>query len=61
VVPNGDPAIIFERAIALLLEALERRRIGKTAHPRPSRGVHRARDSTAICVFAPCQVPPSAG
>ena len=28
VVPNGDPAVIFEKAIALLLEALERKRIG---------------------------------
>jgi hypothetical protein len=33
-VPNGDPAIVFERAIALLLEQLERIRIAKTARPR---------------------------
>ena len=38
VVPNGDPAVIFEKAIALLLEALERKRIGKAAHPREARG-----------------------
>jgi len=37
-VPNGDPAIIFERALGLLLEELERTRIGKTAHPRATRG-----------------------
>ncbi len=34
IVPSGDPAIIFERAIALLLEQLERTRIGKTAPAR---------------------------
>ena len=33
-VPNGDPAIIFERALELLVDDLERRRIGKAAHPR---------------------------
>lgn len=36
-VPNGDPAIILERALELLVEDLERTRIGKTAHPRASR------------------------
>ena len=36
-VPNGDPAIIFERAIALLVEDLERKRIGKTERPRARR------------------------
>jgi len=38
VVPNGDPAIIFERAIAVLLEQLERTRIGKTIRARAHRG-----------------------
>ena len=37
-VPNGDPATIFERALDLLIEQLERKRIGKTAHPRAGRG-----------------------
>ena len=37
VVPNGDPAIIFERALELLVDDLERRRIGKAAHPRAAR------------------------
>jgi hypothetical protein len=36
-VPNGDPAIIFERALRLLVDDLERRRIGKAAHPRAAR------------------------
>ena len=34
VVPNGDPATIVGRALGLLLEELERSRIGKTAYPR---------------------------
>ena len=36
-VPNGDPAMIFERALGLLVDQLERSRIGKTAHPRAAR------------------------
>ena len=36
-VPNGDPGIIFERALALLIADLERKRIGKTLHPRITR------------------------
>lgn len=36
VVPNGDPAIIFERALTLLLEDLERRRLSKAERPRAS-------------------------
>jgi hypothetical protein len=38
--PNGDPAIVFERALTVLLEQLDRSRTGKTAHPRASRGVN---------------------
>jgi hypothetical protein len=33
-IPHGDPAIIFERALSLLVENLERKRTGKAAHPR---------------------------
>jgi hypothetical protein len=35
-VPNGDPAVIFERAITLLLEDLEKKKIAATERPRPS-------------------------
>jgi 5-methylcytosine-specific restriction endonuclease McrA len=34
-VPNGDPAIIFERAITLLVAELERRKTGTAATDRP--------------------------
>jgi 5-methylcytosine-specific restriction endonuclease McrA len=33
-VPNGDPAVIFERAITLLLEDLEKKKIAATERPR---------------------------
>jgi 5-methylcytosine-specific restriction endonuclease McrA len=35
-VPNGDPAVIFERAITLLLEDLEKKKIAATERPRAS-------------------------
>jgi hypothetical protein len=35
-VPNGDPAVIFDRAITLLLEVLEKKKIALTDRPRPS-------------------------
>ncbi len=35
--PSGDPAIIFERGLALLVEDLQRRRCGKAGRPRPAR------------------------
>jgi hypothetical protein len=37
-VPNGDPALIFERALRLLIADLERARAGKTGHPRAAGG-----------------------
>jgi hypothetical protein len=33
-VPNGDPAVIFDRAITLLLEDLEKKKIAVTDRPR---------------------------
>jgi 5-methylcytosine-specific restriction endonuclease McrA len=35
-VPNGDPAVLFERAISLLLEHLERQQYGAVRRPRAS-------------------------
>jgi len=34
---NGDPAIVVERALELLVEDLERRRMGRVARPKPAR------------------------
>ncbi|MEX1129879.1 MAG: HNH endonuclease signature motif containing protein [Vicinamibacterales bacterium] len=39
VVPNGDPAEIFDRALTLLLKDLERTRLAAVAKPKSSRGV----------------------
>jgi hypothetical protein len=36
-VPNGDPAVIFDRALALLVAELERTKIAATEKPRSSR------------------------
>jgi hypothetical protein len=36
-VPDGDPAVIFERALALLLQELERRTLAQTRYPRAAR------------------------
>lgn len=39
VVPTGDPAAIFSRALRLLVKQLERTRMSAVSHPRASRGV----------------------
>src|SRR4029077_10951160 len=36
-IPNGDPGVIFDRAVTLLLEKVERAKIGAAAKPRPTR------------------------
>ncbi|HET6897730.1 MAG TPA: hypothetical protein VFK70_05255, partial [Vicinamibacteria bacterium] len=43
-IPNGDPAAIFDRAVTLLLEKVEKEKIGATQKPRPiSPGTDRSR------------------
>ena len=41
--PDGNPAVIFERALSLLLSDLERKRTAATARPRPRRATQGAR------------------
>jgi len=36
-IPNGDPGAIFNRAVALLLENVEKEKLGITPKPRPIR------------------------
>ena len=36
-VPDGDPGAIFDRAVALLLQELERKKLAQASHPRPAR------------------------
>jgi hypothetical protein len=33
-IPDGDPGVIFDRAISLLLDTVERKKLGKTTRPR---------------------------
>ena len=44
-IPNGDPGAIVERALALLLEKVERAKIGVTTRPRPPRPIRSGTDS----------------
>jgi hypothetical protein len=37
VVPDGDPAVIFDRALDALLDVLEKRKLARTKKPRPPR------------------------
>jgi len=37
-IPNGDPAAIFERALSLLVDDLERKRCAAAKNPRPTTG-----------------------
>jgi hypothetical protein len=36
-VADGDPAVVFDRALTLLLQELERRKLASTCRPRPAR------------------------
>jgi HNH endonuclease len=36
-IPDGDPGAIFERAVTLLLERVEKKKMGSAAKPRPIR------------------------
>ena len=54
-IPSGDPGAIFDRAITLLLEKVERAKIGAAAKPRPirpgtdkSRSRHTPNDSKRV-------------
>ena len=40
--PTGDPAVIFGRALTLLVDELERRKIAATDRPQPARHAKRA-------------------
>ena len=37
-IPNGDPAVIFERALDLLVRDVEKKKLAATTKPRPPRG-----------------------
>jgi hypothetical protein len=38
-IPDGDPGVIFDRALTLLLEKVEKTKLGAAAKPRPNRPI----------------------
>jgi hypothetical protein len=46
-IPDGDPGAIFERAIALLLERVEKEKLGAAAKPRTPPAIRPGTDSQA--------------
>jgi hypothetical protein len=49
-VPNGDPAVIFEKALTLLLAELQQTKFAAASRPRPSRGTDMASRSIPASV-----------
>jgi hypothetical protein len=46
-IPDGDPAAIFDRALTVLLEKVERNKLGAAAKPRPPRPIRPETDRQA--------------
>ena len=46
-IPDGDLGVIFDRAISLLLDKVERAKLGKAARPRPPRAIRPGTDNDA--------------
>jgi hypothetical protein len=46
-IPDGDPARIFDRALTLLLEKVEKTKLGATARPRPCPPIRPETDNSA--------------
>jgi hypothetical protein len=44
-IPDGDPGAIFDRAIALLLERVEKQKLGATTKPRAPRPIRPGTDN----------------
>jgi hypothetical protein len=45
-IPDGDPGLIFDRALTLLLERVERTKLGSAAKPRAGRSIRPGTDSS---------------
>jgi 5-methylcytosine-specific restriction endonuclease McrA len=43
-IPDGDPGAIFDRAVTLLLETVEKRKLGAAARPRPRAAIRPGTD-----------------
>jgi hypothetical protein len=47
-IPDGDPGVIFERALTLLLEKVEKAKLGAAARPRPYPSIRPGTDKPAV-------------
>src|SRR5262245_9795992 len=59
-IPDGDPGAIFDRALSLLLEKVEAKKLGKTARPRPLPAIRFGTDNEAAEGALPPRDPPNA-
>ena len=48
-IPDGDPGAIFDRALALLLETVEKKKLGAVTSPRPRGVIRLGTDNPARC------------
>jgi hypothetical protein len=57
-IPDGDPAAIFDRALSLLLEKVERAKVGAAAKPRTPRPIRPGTDwQVRTPILAPRDIP----
>src|SRR6185369_5471846 len=59
-IPDGDPGVIFDRAVSLLLEKVERKKLGQAAKPRPLPPIRPGTDRDAAEGPLPPRDPPNA-
>jgi hypothetical protein len=59
-IPDGDPGVIFDRALTLLLEKVERAKLGATAKPRPQPPIRPGTDTEIRERAVPSRVIPRA-
>jgi hypothetical protein len=57
-IPDGDPAAIFDRALALLLETVEKAKLGAAIRPRPSPPIRPGTDEPVRHVGRPSRATP---
>jgi hypothetical protein len=58
-IPNGDPGAIFDRALTLLLEKVERTKLGAAKKPRPPRSTRPGTDRQLRTPIVPSRDVPS--
>jgi hypothetical protein len=51
-IPSGDPAVILDRAVALLLEHVEKKKLAAVARPRTRRRIRRETDGSLAAMPA---------